>query len=154
MNNMNLNHAVFEKLKIGVHKAWLLIIAGMLWLVAGLMLDLFACSWLRHEILHRVVLSAGAGIFLGLLIHRFGFLRIVDRNLNRILPMEGNRCIFSFISLRSYLLIAVMVSIGYILRHSSMPRLYLAILYSAIGTGLILSSLRYLRYGGKLVKGK
>jgi hypothetical protein len=154
MKNMNADPSGLEKWKIGVHKAWLLLIAGIFWLGVGLMLDIFAYSWLRHEILHRAVLAAGTGFVLALLIHHFGFLRIVDRNLNRILPMEGKRCIFSFISWRSYLLIGIMILMGYSLRHSPLPRLYLAMLYSAIGTGLFLSSFRYLRYMRKLIKGR
>ena len=47
---------------------------------------------------------------------------------------------------RSYLLIPFMIILGVILRHSPVPRLYLAVLYLAIGTALFLSSLRYLRY--------
>ena len=151
---MNSDHSELGKWKIGVHKAWLLFIAGIMWLGIGFMLDFFACSWLRHEIVYKAVLSAGTGFVLALLIHHFGFLRVVDKNLSRILPMEGKRCIFSFISWRSYFLIAAMILMGYFVRHSPLPRFYLAILYSAIGTGLILSSFRYLRYVRKLVKGR
>jgi hypothetical protein len=39
-----------------------------------------------------------------------------------------------------------MISAGYFLRHSPVPKKLLAILYIAIGTALFLSSIRYLRY--------
>jgi len=144
---------MLEKWKPGVHKAWLLFIAGMLWIGVGLMLDTLAFFWLKHEIVHRALISAAIGFMLALLIHHFGFLRVVDKNLNRILPMEGARCAFSFISWKSYLLIIIMMLMGYGLRHSHLPKLYLAALYSAIGTALILSSIRYLRHLIKLLKG-
>jgi hypothetical protein len=142
----NRKEHVLKKLKPGVHKAWLLLIAGMLWISVGLMLDVLAFFWLKNEPPHKALVSAVIGFMLALLIHHFGFLRVVDKNLNRILPMEGARCAFSFISWKSYLLIAAMMLMGYGLRHSPLPRLYLASLYSAIGTALILSSTRYLRH--------
>ena len=87
----------------------------------------------------------GAGVVLGLLAHHFGFLRIADRNLERILPMKEKKCVFSFITWQSYLIIAVMIAMGTILRHSAIPKQYLAILYTGIGLALILSSVRYMR---------
>jgi hypothetical protein len=143
---MNLENSEIQKWKPGVPKAVLLLIAGMLWIGVGLMLDILSCSWLRNEILHKALISATIGFAAALIIHHFGFLRVVDKNLNRILPMEGRRCVFSFISWKSYFLIAVMILTGRLLRHSPVPRLYLAALYAAIGTALILSSARYLRH--------
>jgi hypothetical protein len=144
----------FEKWKPGVHKAWLLFIAGMLWIGVGLLLDTLAFFWLKNEMLHKALIAEAIGFVLALLIHHFGFLRVVDKNLNRILPMEGARCVFSFVSWKSYFLIAVMMLMGYALRHSPLPKLYLAAVYSAIGTALILSSFRYLRHLRRLLKAK
>jgi hypothetical protein len=151
---MHTTHHALEKWKPGVHKAWLLFIAGMLWIGVGLMLDIIAYIWLRNEMAHKALISAIMGFVLALFIHHFGFLRVVDKNLNRILPLEGARCVFSFISLKSYFLIAVMMLMGYALRHSPLPKLYLAVLYSAIGTALMLSSFRYLRHLRRLLKAK
>ncbi len=94
------------------------------------------------------------GFVLALLIHHFGFLRIVDRNLGRILPMEGRRCLFSFMPWKSYILVMVMMLGGFLLRHSILPKSYLALLYLAIGTALMLSSVRYLRYLIMAMRGK
>lgn len=82
---------------------------------------------------------------LSLVIHHFGFLKIVDKNLRRILPFEEKKCIFSFMNWKSYINIVVMAAIGIFVRHSSIPRIYLSIIYAAIGFALILSSVRYLR---------
>lgn len=82
---------------------------------------------------------------MAMVIHHFGFLRIVDRNLRRILPAEEKKCIFSFMPWKSYFLVAVMVCAGIFLRHSSIPKQYLSILYIGIGLALILSSVRYFR---------
>jgi len=85
------------------------------------------------------------GIAAALAIHHFGFLKIVDKNLGRILPMEGKKCIFSFMTWKSYVIEAMMAIMGVLLRHSPIPKTYLSVLYIGIGLSLILSSVRYLR---------
>jgi len=132
--------------KPGVPKSTLLLIAGLLWIAIGIMLDAMACSWLKAESSQYFYSEAIAGFAIALLIHHFGFLRVVDRNLARILPMEGRRCVFAFMPWKNYILILIMISAGVLLRHSPIPKKYLAVLYMSIGTALILSSLRYLRY--------
>jgi len=135
-----------ERWKPGVSKSVLLLIAGAVWMGVGIGLDLLAWSWLRREPTAPALLSAALGIAAALVIHHFGFLRIVDRNLGRIRPMEGRRCAFAFIPPKSYLLIAVMILMGVLLRRSPIPKLYLAPLYIGIGTALLLSSIRYWRH--------
>lgn len=151
---MNSETPEMEQWKPGVSRNVLLLIAGLLWMGIGIMLDGMAWSWLRIEEPSRVLLSATAGFACALVIHHFGFLRIVDRNLDRILPMEGKRCVFSFMPWKSYLLIVIMVLAGYFLRHSPIPKPYLAVIYTGIGTALILSSVRYLRHLMMAVKKK
>lgn len=148
------NDLQMEKWKPGVHKSALLLIAGITWVGIGLVLDGWSYSWLKNENPSFLFLISIIGFVLALIIHHFGFLRIVDKNLGRIMPMEGKQCIFSFMPWKSYGLILIMVFIGYILRHSPIPKLYLAILYSGIGTALILSSVRYLRYLVQEIKNK
>lgn len=135
-----------EKYKPGVPKSTLLLVGGLLWILIGIMLDSLAYSWLRIERHDHALWAAVIGFGASLVIHHFGFLRIVDRNLNRILPMQGRRCVFSFMPWKSYILVAVMIALGFFLRHSPLPKLYLAAVYIGIGTALILSSIRYLRY--------
>jgi hypothetical protein len=135
-----------EKWKPGVSKNVLLLLAGIMWTGTGIMLDTLSYFWLKAENPPDALVASLIGFVCALGIHHFGFLRIVDRNLDRILPMEGRRCVFSFMPWKSYILIIIMVILGMLLRHTPIPRLYLSILYIGIGTALILSSIRYLRY--------
>jgi len=138
--NMN-----WKKFKPSVRKEVLLFIAGLLWIMVGLLLLRYAAGWLAEpEGRFRWILVA-AGTGAALIIHHFGFLRVVDKNLGRILPMEGGRCVFSFMSWKSYLLVAVMMGMGILLRFSPLPETWLSMLYLAIGLALILSSIRYFR---------
>ena len=135
-----------EKYKPAVTKNILLLLAGIVWEGVGLTLLFLAFSWLHRASDISIYPYAIAGILLALFIHHFGFLKIVDHNLNRILQMDlKKRCFFSFIPSRSYLVIAIMIIIGIFLRHSMIPKYDLAILYIGIGLALILSSVRYIR---------
>jgi hypothetical protein len=57
------------------------------------------------------------------------------------LPAKG--CLFAFQAWRSYLIIGVMIGLGFVLRHSQIPKAYLAIVYFAVGGALILASFHY-----------
>jgi uncharacterized membrane protein len=65
------------------------------------------------------------------------------KNIQRILLQPERVCFFAFQAWKSYILVAVMVLLGYTLRHSHLHRLILAMIYSGIGTGLTLSSALY-----------
>lgn len=135
-----------EKYKPAVTKNVLLLIAGLVWEGVGVMLLFLAVSWLHKASDINTYPYAIGGILLALLVHHFGFLKIVDKNLDRILQMDlKKKCFFSFVPSRSYLIIIVMIAMGITLRHSMIPKYYLAILYIGIGLALILSSVRYIR---------
>lgn len=133
-----------EKFKPAVPKKLLLVIAGIMWCCVGIMLTLMAVQWLRLNEGNKW-LFAIPGIAAALIIHHFGFLKIVDKNLGRISDLPGNPCIFSFISWKSYLIIIIMITMGITLRHSAIPKEYLSVIYLGIGLALFLSSIRYFR---------
>lgn len=133
------------KLKPAVDKRVLLFLAGFMWVGVGAMLLFLSYSWLDAFHLHGSFVFEAIGVAAALVIHHFGFLKIVDKNLGRILPMEGKRCVFSFLSWKSYIMVAIMIALGVLLRHSPIPKPYLSVLYTAIGLALVLSSIRYLR---------
>ena len=86
-----------------------------------------------------------SGFAAAMVIHHYGFLRVVDKNLGRIKLLKERPCAFSFMSLKSYLLVFIMVMMGLGLRHSALPKQYLSVLYTGIGLALFLSSIRYFR---------
>ena len=134
-----------DKYKLAVTNTSLLFLAGIVWACVGIMLLFLAFSWLATASNIDIYLYSGVGILLALLVHHFGFLKIVDKNLKRILQMNRKRCLFSFIPWKSYLIIVAMVTMGALLRHSMIPKKDLAILYIGIGLALILSSVRYIK---------
>jgi len=133
------------KIKPAVNKRVLLFLAGFMWLTVGTMLLFLSFTWLNAFQAQGSFLFSGIGVIVALVVHHFGFLKIVDKNLGRILPMEGTQCVFSFITWKSYMTVAVMAALGVLLRHSPIPKPYLSILYTGVGLALLLSSVRYLR---------
>ncbi len=134
-----------KKCKPAVTKHVLIFLAGSSWGCVGAALLMLAFSWLAGVPGNDAYWFAGGGVVVALLAHHFGFLRIVDRNLKRLLPMNAKTCLFAFIPWKSYLIILIMITMGAALRHSVIPKPYLAIVYIGVGLALLLSSFRYLR---------
>ena len=141
-----------KKLTPSADKRILVLLAGIMWCGVGTMLVCFAVSWLLPYNGWEQGLYYAAGFLAAMPIHHFGFLKIADKNLNRLLPLTEKKCVFSFITWKSYIIILVMVSMGIALRHSSIPKRYLSILYNGIGLALFLSGIRYFRFFVKLLR--
>lgn len=130
----------------GVGKYVLMTLAGLLWLLVGIMLARYAIGWYNEYNGNGLIWFILLGILSGLTIHHLGFLRIVNKNLIRIHHIEQKYCLFGFMPWKSYILIAIMMTLGISLRNSSLPRIYLSVLYMGIGLALGLSSIRYFRH--------
>lgn len=141
-------------LKPAVPKFILFLISGLMWSGVGFFLNSYAVRWINDDIEVNIIMIIGLGILMALIIHRFGFNKIVLKNSNRISQMNEFPCIFSFMAWKSYLLVFVMISLGLTLRLSSIPRSYLAIIYIAIGCALIISSIKYYLLMLKYIKKK
>ncbi len=140
-----------KKLNPAVDKKILVLLAGVMWCGVGIMLVSFALSWLSVCTVAEKVIFYSAGFLAAMPIHHFGFLKIADKNLKRLLPFTQKKCVFSFMTWRSYLIVLVMISMGITLRHSAIPKRYLSVLYNGIGLALFLSGIRYLRFFVKLL---
>jgi hypothetical protein len=128
-----------------VDKRVLIFMAGLMWCAVGVMLIRYAVSWLALCTGREQVFFYSAGFLAAMPIHHFGFLKIADKNLNRLLPLTEKQNPFSFMTPKSYLIVVVMISMGIALRHSQIPKRYLSLLYNGIGLALFLSGIRYLR---------
>lgn len=140
---MNWLRTVIKKYNPAVKKEYLLLPAGFVWLGVGIMLCTLAFRWLQSAD-HPVVFAA-SGISAGILISLFGFGKIARENIERIEALPGERCFFSFMTLKSYLLVLVMMSFGIALRHSALPKSFLSVIYIGIGFALAISSIMYFK---------
>lgn len=135
----------FNRIKPAVSKYLLIALAGLMWSTAGVMLCSMAYYWLKGVDWLTALPLGLFGIILSLAAYGFGFSGIAQKNIDRICLLPERGCIFAFQAWKSYLIIACMITLGIILRHSPIPKHYLAIVYMTIGGALLLSSLHYYR---------
>lgn len=132
-----------KSLKPAVSKTWLIVLAGLMWSLVGLMLCRSAYHSLAVVRWTWVVPLGLLGIALALTANRFFFSRMAQKNIARLSLLTEKTCIFAFQRWKSYLLIGLMITIGIVLRNLPVPKPYLAILYTMIGGALFLASLQY-----------
>jgi hypothetical protein len=124
----------------------LALIAGLIWSLTGLGLATVATLWLISSPTPYLVFALALGLFVGWTVYRFKFGKLAAQNLERIYsqsPGNDKVCVFAFQNVRSYFLVLIMMTMGYLVRHSGLPKPYLAPMYLAIGVALLLSSTNY-----------
>lgn len=131
------------KLKPSVSKNWLLLAAGLMWSGVGIMLCRLAWKWLYAVPGLWEAVYGGCGLAAAVVIYYFGFSKIAKKNIQRLCLYPDKACFFAFQAWKSYLIIVVMIFMGITLRHSSIQKQYLAVMYMAIGGALFLSSFHY-----------
>jgi len=141
-----MNKPLLEILRPAVGKNMLMTLAGAAWLGVSYILCKYAIIWYKNFSGEGLLWYILIGVTAGLVIHHLGFLKIVNKNLVRIHEIKARYCLFGFMPWKSYILIAIMMTMGITLRHSSLPKIYLSIIYMGIGLALGLSSIRYFRH--------
>jgi hypothetical protein len=124
-------------------KKWLLVIAGVMWTCVGVMLLGYAVTWLTTPPTLITGLLGAFGIVISILANRFEFSKLAKKNVARILALNDKPCLFSFQAWKGYLIIVVMITAGILLKSSSIPKPYLAVVYAAIGGALLQASVNY-----------
>jgi hypothetical protein len=114
-----------------------------MWSVVGAALCRLSYEWLSPVPWGRVFLLTSLGSAFALAVWRFGFSRIVRKNIDRIERHPDKVCVFAFQAWKSYLLIGVMIALGIVLRRAPIPRRYLSVVYTTIGEAMLLSSYHY-----------
>ncbi len=133
------------RLKPAVSKHLLLALAGLMWSTVGVMLCRIAYNWLTVIRSSWAIPLGLLGILLALAAYRFGFSGIARKNIDRICLLSDKGCVFAFQAWKSYLIIALMITLGIVLRDSPIPKHYLSVIYTTIGGALFLSSFHYYR---------
>lgn len=133
----------FESIKPGVPKRFLLLVAAFVWTFAGGMLLYKGFSFISST--DSMGFKIAGGLVGGIIFYILLFSKISKKHTIRIMELVLERpCIFSFFSLRSYILMAIMISGGIFLRKSGIiPIEYLSVFYLSMGTPLFLSAFRF-----------
>ena len=144
---MTLSH-----LKPTVPKCWLFTASGVMWSAVGIMMCATGIGWVANRGLVRGMGLELAGLILAMLFFRWWFGSIAQKNIRRLRRLPDRGCFFAFQAWKSYLIIMVMIALGISLRHSSIPKHVLAVVYTAIGGALILGSFHYYRHLARLMR--
>ena len=141
-----------DRLKPDVPKCWLFAASGVMWSVVGLVMCATGAGWLDGQDIMGMVGIELAGVAVALATLRWGFGRIARKNIRRLRQLPERGCFFAFQAWTSYLIIAVMIALGVALRHSPVPKPWLAIVYTGIGGALFLASFSYYRHLLRLMR--
>ncbi len=137
--------AWYESLKPRASCRTQLFLAGGMWLAVGAMLWYLGGSWiLEARDVRASLLLVGIGVLLGIAKAAFVLDRVAVRIAERIAERGEGHCAGGFLSLRNWMLVAVMIALGRLLRGGFLPADVVGTLYVAIGTALAFSSRRIL----------
>lgn len=138
----------FQIIKPKTSRRFLLFMAAFVWTFAGSMLLIKGfnfISYIKNLPVLKIIISIAGGILFYLLM----FSKISLKHTKRIMNMENERpCMFSFFNIKSYFLMATMITFGIMLRKFEIisPE-YISVVYITMGIPLSLSSIRFYYYG-------
>jgi hypothetical protein len=126
-----------RKLKPGAPRHVHLLLAATLWSVIGGMLMFRGVSWL---ITVKSLWIMAPALITGTMKSLFIIDNTTKKGVRRILELTDGTCLGAVYSVKTWLLVLLMMGVGTALRHSAFPRELLGGLYVAIGWALFFSS--------------
>jgi hypothetical protein len=127
---------ILIRLKPGVRRETHLLLAASLWTAIGVFLLLRASHWLWPG---RLVYYLPA-FLLGTLKSLFFLDKAAGKSIQRILLLTDGTCLGAVYSIKTWMLVLLMMGTGMALRRSSLPPALLGTVYGTIGWALIYSS--------------
>lgn len=135
-----------------VDKINLLAIAALVWTVVGV--NILRIGLESYAVGHVSVLNVVLSVVVGSVFWFFVFSRLTAKHTKRIVGSEERRQYFwKFFDLRSFVIMAVMMTGGILIRTLSLaPTVFIAVFYTGLGTALTLAGLLFcrnrIRYAG------
>ena len=137
--------------RLHVTKQPLIILAGIVWLLAGLnvaILGVRAAIDLRGLAAIVLLALAGGAVAIFCAFHPM-FSKLVQKNTQRIADLEGERHhVVRFFDRKSYMMMAIMMSFGIGMRAAGVfPDWFIAFFYTGLGLALSLAGASYIARG-------
>ena len=114
-----------------------LLTAGSIWFFVGLILLVRGISWLINVEQLWMILP---GVILGTIKAIFMLEPAAQKNIQRIVTGGNGKCLGGVYSWKTWLFVFLMMGLGGLLRHSSLPNEFLGLFYVSIGWGLLFAS--------------
>lgn len=135
-------------MQYGVSKKVLLIIAGVIWVAAGVnIFRIGILTWLEN--VDQLLYQIGQALVIFLLFFILIFRRLYYKYTRRIdaRKKDGRYCILSFFDLKGWLIMIFMNCLGITIRtFELLPTSFIAVFYAGLSTALMLAGLLFLRY--------
>ncbi len=137
-----------QSIKPGIAKRYLLFLAAFVWTFAGGMLLYKGISYFgyaKNYLWLNIVVSSVGGLLFYLLL----FSKISLKHVRRIIALKSDfPCLFSFFSIKSYLIMTIMITSGILLKKlniiSPEP---LSVIDATMGIPLLMSAFRFYYVG-------
>ncbi|NPD45713.1 hypothetical protein [Lentimicrobium sp. S6] len=123
----------------------LIFLTGLLWLVASYILLSRAYSWAIDLESTYLLIGIILGLVLGFVKSKLIFIKLTNKNIERINAFENKVSLWEFHLNKDKLLIVLMIGIGIVLRQSFIPKWVLMPIYLGIGLAMFLVFLLYMR---------
>jgi len=125
--------------KPGVKRQTHLLLAALLWSGIGLLLLAKGSYRIVQVAEYRAIIVVTA-LIAGTLKSFFILDRTAGKSIERILKFEDGTCLGAVYSIKTWLLVMAMMTVGIFLRNSSLPLGLLCFIYFTIGWALLFSS--------------
>jgi hypothetical protein len=132
-----------------VNKHTLLLIAGIVWIVAGVnILRIGILTWLIDS--QYWVFKIGEAFVVFLAFYIFVFKKLYNKHSKRICEKTKSSCPFSFFDAKGWVIMSFMISLGIIVRKFQLlPESFIAVFYTGLSIALIITGLLFFRKGLK-----
>lgn len=120
-----------------------LILAALMWLVGASILGIRGAIYLSHS--HWAAWLVALALVLGVVKGHLLLDRVARKAVQRIRSRGRERCLLGFFSWKAWLMIALMMGGGILLRNSGTPEEVLGVLYAAVATALVYGDITYWR---------
>ena len=126
-----------------LHKKNLLIVAGIVWLIAGI--NVLRIGILTYQE-YRSVVNYLLSVLVFLLFHFLIFSRLVNKHTARMLGYaEEKQPIYRFLDWKAFLIMVVMIGGGILIRRFELlPLRFIAFFYTGLGAALTLAGILFL----------
>ena len=134
-------------MKYGVNRQFLLITAGIVWIIAGAnILRIGIVTWINST--QDWMFKIGEATVVFLLFFVFIFRKLYYKHTRRIEEKkEDKNCPFSFFDVKSWIMMVFMIALGITIRSLHLlPDSFISVFYTGLSIVLILTGILFIRY--------
>lgn len=135
-----------------IKNKYLLILAGMFWILAGINIDKIGFqAYKSHITLFNILLS----IIIFIIFYCIIFNKLVLKHTNRIISSKiEKQKFYKFFDLKSYFIMIFMIALGIVIRiFNLLSDTYIGVFYSGLGTALFFSGIKFIINYRKVYRG-